>query len=184
MLRLFLTRGVVLKKSKGKILIRYADILLVIITAVLYGLFSFHVIYQQMAGERLLQSYILNVVFIVVGLLGDRFLRNFVAKLQKQGAKSRIGKFFRRAVYVLDFELMSLKSALYLYYIWALIFSKVLILDPDINVSYYFRAYFIFVEYGLALLVAFDKFIDQFDKYVKRRKNSYPEPKEEETSAD
>ena len=158
---------------KSSFIARLIDLLLVALMAVLYGLFSFFVIYQQMARGVLLLSYFFNVGFIILGLLADKYVAMYLQSLQDRPAKSRLGAIGLRIIYTLDFNLISLKSSLYLYYIGALIFSKILALDPDIAVSYYIRAYFIFIEYGLALLVAFDKFMEQFEKAEKRIVDNY-----------
>ena len=62
----------------------------------------------------------------------------------------------------------SIKSSLYLFYIFALVSSQVLTVHPYIEASESVRNYFTTIGFGLVILIAVDKFLEQFmkdDKY-------------------
>lgn len=146
------------------------DITLVVLAAILYGIFSYTIIYQRMANENIFHSYLYNVIFILIAIIADKLARVMLAKLKQKPLNSKFGAIVRQILYAADFELLSLKSGLYLFYMATLIFSKIIALDPPFEVPYTVYRFITFVEYGLVLLVAFDKFVDQFtkaDKYIK-----------------
>ena len=65
---------------------------------------------------------------------------------------------------------VSFKASLYLFYLFALTASRLMLLLDigEIETAYSFRNYLLSIEYGLILLVAADKFIDQFIKDKKQ----------------
>ena len=57
-------------------------------------------------------------------------------------------------------DVTSLKTSLYLFYIFALMASQILAMDIGIEVSENVRGYFQSVGYGVVLLFAIDKFME------------------------
>jgi len=109
-----------------------------------------------------LRTYIWNLVLITVVLLVDRI---YLAKLKKNAAKRKTKSKKTRVLHFVSF-----KASLYLFYMFALTASRlILLLDfPEVEADYSFRNYLLSIEYGLILLVAADKFIDQFIKDKKQ----------------
>ena len=130
--------------------------------AALYGLFTYFLIFARGSEGFALRTYIWNLGLIVLVLFVDR---TYLSKLRKNSAK-RKGK--AKKPKVLHF--VSFKASLYLFYMFALTASRLtLLLDlPIMEAEYSFRNYLLSIEYGLILLVAADKFIDQFVKDKKQ----------------
>jgi len=127
--------------------------------AVIYGLITYFGIFARGTDGFALRTYIWNLVMIMLVLLFDR---KYLAKLKKKKSG---------ALYFVSF-----KASLYLFYMFALIASRLMILidftelGRDAEVLYSFSTYLLSIEYGLILLVAADKFIDQFVKDKKQMK--------------
>lgn len=133
-----------------------------IIMAVTYGMVTYFGIFARGTDGFMLRTYIWNLVLIVLVLLTDRV---YLSKLKKNAEKRKAANKKTRVLHFISF-----KASLYLFYMFALIASRLmLILDPaEMAVLYNFREYILSIEYGLILLVAADKFIDQFAKDKKQ----------------
>jgi len=130
--------------------------------AVTYGMVTYFGIFARGTDGFMLRTYIWNLVLIVLVLLTDRV---YLSKLKKNAEKRKAANKKTRVLHFISF-----KASLYLFYMFALIASRLmLILDPaEMAVLYNFREYILSIEYGLILLVAADKFIDQFAKDKKQ----------------
>jgi len=119
-----------------------------VVMAVIYGLITYYGIFARGAEGFALRTYIWNLVLITLVLLVDRL---YFAK-PKRNVKS--------------FHFVSFKASLYLFYLFALIASRLMLLldTGELEAAYSFSNYLLSIEYGLILLVAADKFIDQFAK--------------------
>jgi len=150
--------------------------------AILYGLFSFFIIYRTLAGQNVLFAYLWNIGFIIVFLVFDKVV-NYIL-LSKELVITKKNYFIATIVHTASF--ISFKTVLYLFYTFILIISRVSMLRPEV-LSDYLRNFVLSIEYCLILLVAFDKFIehlmkderrirlitkkfDRFTKYVKRKR--------------
>jgi len=135
-----------------------------VVMAVSYGLFTYFGIFARGTDGFALRTYIWNLALITLVLLIDRL---YLAKLEK---KAENKKATARKSKVLHF--VSFKASLYLFYFFALAASRLMLLLDigEIDVAYSFRNYLLSIEYGLILLVAADKFIDQFIKDKKQMK--------------
>ena len=133
-----------------------------VIMAASYGLLTYFGIFARGAEGFALRTYIWNLVLITLVLLIDRL---YLAKLKNNAEKRKAEN---RKSKVLHF--VSFKASLYLFYLFALTVSRLmLLLDVgEIEAAYSFRNYLLSIEYGLILLVAADKFIDQFIKDKKQ----------------
>ena len=137
-----------------------------VIMAVSYGLLTYFGIFARGAEGFALRTYIWNLVLITLVLLIDRlYLRKLKMNAEKRRAVNKKSK-------VLHF--VSFKASLYLFYMFALTASRLMLLldfeslPRETEMLYYFRNYLLSIEYGLILLVAADKFIDQFIKDKKQ----------------
>jgi len=129
-----------------------------LLMAVIYGLITYYGIFVRGTAGFALRTYIWNLVLITVVLLVDRL---YLAKLKKGAAKRKAKN---KKTKVLHF--ISFKASLYLFYMFALSASRLLLLLDigEMEAEYSFRNYLLSIEYGLILLVAADKFIGQFIK--------------------
>ena len=148
-----------MKRTKKILLL---EALAIMITAVLFGLITYYVIYSQLAGGHRLMAYVYNIVLIAAILVLDRLLNHC---MEKDGfltqERSRFGHFLAHCLFVTHF--ISFKTALYLFYIVMLVVSRVSILEPGIIDSHYLS--FIYsVEYGVLLLIPLDKFLELLTK--------------------
>ncbi|MCL2840704.1 MAG: hypothetical protein FWE05_08005 [Defluviitaleaceae bacterium] len=135
-----------------------------VIMAVIYGLTTYFGIFARGAEGFALRTYLWNLVLITIVLFVDRF---YLAKLKKNAEKREVAKRKFKT-----FHFISFKASLYLFYMFALTASRLMLLLDigEIEVAYSFRNYLLSIEYGLILLVASDKFIDQFIKDKKQMK--------------
>jgi undecaprenyl pyrophosphate phosphatase UppP len=129
-------------------------IIIALIPATLYGLFAYFVIYRVLAGENMLYSYLWNIGAIVLLLVADKYVNDTL--LSKEFIITPKNYFFAGLAHTLNF--ISFRTALYLFYIIVLIFSRVAILSPDL-LNEDIQNFVLSVEYCLILLVVFDKFI-------------------------
>ena len=136
-----------------------------VIMAAIYGLFTYFGIFARGADGFALRTYIWNLALITLVLFVDRL---YFSKLKKNAEKRKAAN---RKSKVLHF--VSFKASLYLFYMFALTASRLmLLLDVgEMEAAYSFRNYLLSIEYGLILLVAADKFIDQFVKDKKQMRN-------------
>jgi len=152
--------------SKKPMLNYFMYSLYAVIMAVIYGLFTYFGIFARGESGFILRTYIWNLAMIILVLLIDRI---YLAKLKKKANKR---KSENKRAKVLHF--VSFKASLYLFYMFALIASRLLLildfseLSREVERLYSFQDYILSIEYGLILLVAVDKFIDQFIKDKKQ----------------
>jgi len=127
-----------------------------VIMAVIYGLVTYFGIFARGTDGFMLRTYIWNLVLITAVLLVDR---QYIAKLKKRAAKRRASNVKAKVMHFVSF-----KASLYLFYMFALIASRLMLLMEigEVNTADSFRSYLLSIEYGLILLVAADKFIAQF----------------------
>jgi len=120
------------------------------IWAVILGLLTFF--YWFTTGGSMFSAYLLNILGISVSLLID---------------KQRLGRIYRKLelcsthddrIKMSKKDVTSLKTSLYLFYIFALISSHVLQMDIGIEVTASVRGYFQVTGHGLILLFAIDTF--------------------------
>ncbi|MCL2838591.1 MAG: hypothetical protein FWE04_05965 [Oscillospiraceae bacterium] len=135
-----------------------------IIMAAIYGLITYFGIFARGTEGFALRMYIWNLGLIIIVLLIDKI---YLTKLKKKAEKRKTENKRYKALYFVSF-----KASLYLFYIFALTASRLMmLLDSGYALAdYSFRSYLLSIEYGLILLVAVDKFIDQFVKDKKQMK--------------
>lgn len=139
-----------------------------VMMAVIYGLFTYLGVFARGTEGFALRTYIWNLVLIILVLLIDRLYLN---KLRRKASEKDTAKNKAKVLHFVSF-----KASLYLFYIFALTTSRLLLLLDfetlrwEVEALYSFQSYLLSIEYGLILLVASDKFIDQFIKDKKQMK--------------
>jgi len=138
-----------------------------LIWALIYGVIAYFVIYRWIANGNMLVTYLGNIVFIVAILMldevGVRFsqTKNPTLTVEVFHKMGRLDKGFYLA------SLISFKSALYMFYIVALVLSRLTLLEPD-SIPFPVNNFLLSIEYGLVLLIASDKLIGQLRKDERR----------------
>jgi len=163
-------------KRKTKFQQKFTYILTLIVYILTFWILSF-LIFQTVFSDNRVLAYIGNILLMVWVLIED----NLTSKAQewlikKIKTENILKKWIKKNLSAARYQ-PSMKSALYFYYIICLIVGRVLILDegtfiaptPFITQTI---AYFSNIYYVLILLVAADKFKEQFIKERKHR-NSY-----------
>jgi len=139
-----------------------------VFTAIAYGYVMFAIfvrLTQRLDNFSMLHAYIVNLFVILVMLIADKLINDYL--LTKYEPRRRNG-FFTRFLYWES--LVSFKTTLYLFYIFILIISRVLTLEPRLMFNETFYGFVLSIEYGLILVVVFDKFIDHLMKDFTRIK--------------
>jgi len=137
--------------------------------AVLFWLMTYSIIWNNTDGNMFI-AYIANGIIIIAATAEDKLRFNYLRKKRKAPFKSKILSVLFDYVILQKHDLTSMKSSLYLFYVFALISSHMLIINPYLEVSESIRNYFSTVSYGLLLLVVADKFSDQLVKEDRRIK--------------
>ncbi|MCL2574737.1 MAG: hypothetical protein FWE34_09335 [Defluviitaleaceae bacterium] len=150
-------------KNKLSTTLKYMT--LAILTATIYGYAAYTVIYQNLADGSILHAYLWNVVFIIILLIIDKLLH---AELLSDKFKVTKRNYFY-AIWMYFENLISFKTTIYVFYIFILITSRVTTIDPTL-VSEDFRNFVLSIEYGLILVVAFDKLMEHLFKDIVRAK--------------
>jgi len=158
------------------------------VLALLYGVFSYYIIYRLLAGKVMLTAYLLNIVFIFVILIVDKVLVDRFIKSNHlryfQESYSKKGK-FAKILYTVD--MITFKSSLYLFYIICLFIARISYFGVETNISSETLYFLASIEYCVYLLIAIDKFaiqiqkdkklIDQIAENLSKRKNKFPNKK-------
>ena len=137
-----------------------------------FWLLTFFVIWD-FTGENVFLAYILNGVTILYVTIEDKLRLDYLHKRKKALFKNKYLANLFDYIFLDKYDLSSMKSSLYLFYIIALVTSHMLMINPYIEVSESVRSYFTTVGYGLVILMAVDKFVGQFMKDDKRIKDYY-----------
>ena len=143
-----------------------AEIVSIVLTAVILGLFTYFVIYIRLAGGHRLIAYAYNIVLIAVILVFDKVADYYMSQedfLTKDSGK--IKNLFAKLLFAT--HLVSFKTALYLFYIVMIVLSRISILEPDL-INRYQISFIYSVEYGIVLLIPLDKFLELLTKDDKR----------------
>ena len=131
-----------------------------VLLAITYGYITYPTMYALFEKGHVFEAYIFNLMTIVIWLLLDKFACRLMA-LRKLLSRNMFTKVVR-AVLLPKFGLVSVKSGLYLFYIYVLIQAQVLQLEPSLAISDSFNKYIVVMEYGIIMLVAVDMFLKQF----------------------
>jgi hypothetical protein len=126
------------------------------VQAVGYGIITYFVIYRLIAKEDMLLTYLLNIAAIVIMLFLDNAAHRFAAKKANEIRRVYAGMgVVLKAVFLLGQGFT--RTAMYMFYIVALVLSKIEALSPDL-MPFELGDFFVSIEYGIILLFAFDTF--------------------------
>jgi len=120
----------------------------------------------EVAEGNLLMATILNmsIIMLIVSIdkAEDYFLRKMLLKHEeKKNIFIKLLKGYANSV--------SVKSALYFFYVGILICSALVSAQPDLPYLSYFKDYFQTVDYGILLLIAADQFLGQLFKDIAKK---------------
>lgn len=120
-------------------------------------------IYDVIADRDPLRTYLWNIALIALVLLTEQVTTTTIHTREaiERSSRSSWGKI--RLGYMIAFGLMSVKPALYLFYLVALVVSRISALEPTAfssNIATYLSS----IEGSLLLLVVFDKLVDVVKK--------------------
>jgi len=134
-----------------------------LVWAGLVGLLTYW--YWFISNGVMLIAYMWNVIGISFGLIIDTIrVKRIYKKIEAVTDDKMRAKFAKK-------DVGSLKTSLYLFYIFALIFSQLLALGAPIEVSENMQGYFQSVSHGVVLLFAIDNFFGYLIKDHVRIKN-------------
>ena len=151
----------------------YRKRLLYIMKSAVFGfvffLLSYYVIFQEVAEEDVFIATIGNLILIFGILIYERVETYIAIKISSRIKKKKPNMISR----YLDSYLRdaSLKSALYCLYIVILVCVALLAANPDFVPLHDMSEYFLSVRYGILVLLAVDKFMDQVFKDLKKHEN-------------
>ena len=148
-------RSLLAHAARGILYAAYACFL-----AIAYGYTTYPTMYALFEDGYVLEAYVFNLFTIIFWLLLEK-LTSRLMTLRKWLSKNLFTKIIR-AILVPKIGLVSIKSGLYLFYIYVLLQAKVLQLDPPPDITDSFTRYIMAMEYGIVMLVAADMFIKQF----------------------
>jgi len=115
-----------------------------------FGLLTYW--YWFAAGGDMVTVYILNITGISIALLIDKItIRRIYKKAEASSDKKALSKLMKK-------NMSSLRTSLYLFYIFVLIFSQLLEMGASIEVSENIKDYLDSVKYGVIVLFALDSF--------------------------
>ena len=149
----------------GRIMYFVKYLLYALVTTVLYGFVAYYAIYMQLAEFSLLYTYIGNMVMIILSLTLDTIIHGVLQSKNFMITKKNYR--FARFLYMDSF--ISFRTTVYLFYIIILVVSQVISfssapLNEDIG------NFFLTIEYGIILVIAFDTLIATIFKDMDRIK--------------
>ena len=134
------------------------------------GFFGFVTYWYWFASPNILSAYIWNVIGISIALIIDKIrVRRIYRKIEACADDKSRSKLAKK-------DVSALKTSLYLFYIFALIFSQLLALGAPIEVSENIRGYFQTTSYGVVLLFAMDNLLGYLisdDERIRKFKDKY-----------
>jgi len=137
---------------------------------VIFGL-TVYLIFTWLAEYSLLCAYLVNLALIAVGLVIDACMqrmlqsKKLIAQMRAERGKERN---YRTVRWITD-SFVSFKTALYLFYVFILVFSQVIKYDAML-VGANLQAFVGANDYSILFLMALDAVIVQFKKDRKKMK--------------
>jgi len=131
-----------------------------IVIAFSFFLLSYLFIFQSVTNQNILTATIWNSAAIIFFLiLGKIELPAARKKKAKKREYPRILQLFHEVT-----ASVSIKAALYFFYIVLLMCTAIIAVEPDFPILHNLGDYFRSVYYGLLVLIATDKFLEQMFK--------------------
>lgn len=156
--------GLVSEKRKSlRILVK---LFFIIFNAFCFFLFTYVVIWI-LFGENKFTAYIANGLAIIYVLTEDKIKFYYLKKRKNNLLNNKrrgIIEWFVSGNSIDKWDTTSMKFSLYLFYIVALIASHLITINLHWDVPESIRGYLSIVGYALVILIAFDKFLEQFHK--------------------
>jgi len=137
----------------------------VVAVAIGYFLISYYILFLNVAEENVLVATLCNLGFIVFVLVAER-IESLIAEKLKKSKHKNIAVISKFQSYILadstfKSSLVFYKSALYLFYIGLLLCTAIVAAEPGFPTLSYMSDYFLSMRYGILILIAADKFIEQ-----------------------
>ena len=154
--------------NKIRKIIKY--LLYILWSNVIYGFIVYYV-FTWLGGYSLLCAYLGNLALIIAGLAMDEYLHKFlqskklIAELKEEKDSKKNFSFVQ---WIMN-SFVSFKTILYLFYVFILIFSQVIIFHP-VSVGDNIKNFISANEYTILFLIALDTLIRQFSSDRKRMK--------------
>ena len=130
------------------------------------------------AKGNILSGTIWNIALILFFVAIDKIENYLLATLKPRKSGKRFGflkSWLKNYLYG-----PSMKSAIYLFYIIVVAKTAVLTADPEIGLLFGSSDYFLSMRYGILVLVASDKFLEQTIKDISARNQIIEEEKDNE----
>lgn len=142
------------------------------VTAFVFFYWTLELFLVRFEGD-MLSSTIVNIIIIIIAVAFDRVEKFLYIKL-KQRYKDRKPPIPMR-ILLLYMRGATIKSGLYLFYIFVLACMALLAAQPDIPGLSELADYFQTVYYGILILIAADKFTERLFKDIKFDYDDTPE---------
>jgi len=133
------------------------------IIAVSFYLFTTF-IFIDVADSNVLAATIINIGVIFFFVCLEKVEHYVIAKLRIMAEKQKLNLLKR--IFKKYYQGPSVKSSLYLFYIVVLVVTALLAADPNFPIPFGSNEYFASVRYGLLILIAADKFMEQLFKDI------------------
>lgn len=136
-----------------------------------YFFLSYHLVFKNLAEEDVFLATIWNLLLIFIILAIERIEVYIAIKFSSRIRQKKANMLSK----ILDiyFKEASLKSALYCFYIVLLICIALLAANPEFEPLGDMSDYFLSVRYGILVLIAVDKFMDQVFKDLKNQESGF-----------
>jgi len=134
--------------------------------------------FVRVVGENILYGTIWNMVLILFFVAIDKIENYLLATLNPNTNGKRFD--FLRGGLVNYLYSPSMKSAIYLFYIIVVVKTAITTADPEIGLLFGSGDYFLSMRYGILVLVASDKFLEQTIKDMSTRNQINEEEKDDE----
>jgi len=133
-----------------------------ILQAIGYGIAVYFAIYRLIAQENIFLTYLLNIVLIIIVLYLDSVAHSFASR-RKNDVREMYGIMnpVLKGIYLISQGFM--RTSMYMFYIVILVLSRIAILRPDL-IPFGLSGFIHSIEYGIILLIVFDKLKDLLDK--------------------
>ena len=148
-----------------------------IVGGFLWFFVSYFIVFQNMAEEDVFRATIGNIVMIFLFLAINRVEIQISIRLSKK-IKQKKPNFLSRYFDTYT-KGASMKSGLYCFYIALLVCMALLGADPNFAPLSEMGDYFSSVRYGILILIAVDKFLEQVFKEIEKEEKLYADQQED-----
>jgi len=134
--------------------------------------FTFFGVYTLIANGNIFIATVGNIAIIFLILAHEKLEYYIIKKAHDKYLKKPRGviRTYLKKTYLSWTANASFKSGLYCFYIFLLLFIALTAAKPEFPLLYRYTGYFESVRYGLLILIASDKFMDQVFKDLREKK--------------